>query len=89
MAHFYKRIRRKRPALRLIVSSATIDATRFLEYFKSDDEEATIISLEGRMYPVDVAYLQEPVPNYVQKAAEVAWRINLQVSYLNLLFKSD
>ncbi|EJD05655.1 P-loop containing nucleoside triphosphate hydrolase protein [Fomitiporia mediterranea MF3/22] len=30
------------------------------------------------MYPVELAYLQEPVPDYVQKAAEVAWRINLQ-----------
>lgn len=32
------------------------------------------------MYPVEVAYLEEPTPNYVKKAAEVAWRINLQVS---------
>lgn len=31
------------------------------------------------MYPVEVAYLQEPTPDYVRKAAEVAWNINLQV----------
>jgi ATP-dependent RNA helicase DDX35 len=31
------------------------------------------------MYPVEVAYLREPVPDYVQKAAEVIWNINLQV----------
>jgi hypothetical protein len=31
------------------------------------------------MYPVEVAYLREPSPNYVQKAAEVIWNINLQV----------
>ncbi|KAL9714908.1 hypothetical protein Ac2012v2_001568 [Leucoagaricus gongylophorus] len=75
-----KKIRRKRPSLRLIVSSATLDATSFKDYFTSgtSPEEATIISLQGRMYPVEVAYLQEPTPDYVQKAAEVAWNINLQ-----------
>jgi hypothetical protein len=31
------------------------------------------------MYPVEVAYLQEPAPDYVRKAAEVVWNINLQV----------
>ncbi|KAF9451242.1 hypothetical protein P691DRAFT_388767 [Macrolepiota fuliginosa MF-IS2] len=76
-----KKIRRKRPSLRLIVSSATLDATSFKDYFTSSTspEEATIISLEGRMYPVEVAYLQEPTADYVRKAAEVAWNINLRV----------
>ncbi|KAI9056633.1 P-loop containing nucleoside triphosphate hydrolase protein [Trametes sanguinea] len=75
-----KKIRRKRPSLRLIVSSATLDAAAFLEYFTSGNspDEATIVSLEGRAYPVEVAYLQEPVPDYVQKAAEVVWGIHLQ-----------
>ncbi|KAJ8592580.1 P-loop containing nucleoside triphosphate hydrolase protein [Rhizopogon salebrosus TDB-379] len=74
-----KKIRRKRPSLRLIVSSATLDARSFLEYFTSGThpDEATIISLEGRMFPVEVAYLQEPAPDYVRKSVEVAWNINL------------
>ncbi|KAI0822689.1 pre-mRNA splicing factor [Trametes gibbosa] len=73
-----KKIRRKRPSLRLVVSSATLDATAFLEYFiaGNGDEEATIVSLEGRAFPVEIAYLQEPVPDYVQKAAEVVWGIH-------------
>ncbi|KAI0371843.1 pre-mRNA splicing factor [Pilatotrama ljubarskyi] len=75
-----KKIRRKRPSLRLVVSSATLDATAFLEYFTAGNgpNEATIVSLEGRAYPVEVAYLQEPVPDYIQKAAEVVWGIHLQ-----------
>lgn len=32
------------------------------------------------MYPVEVAYLQEPTADFVRKAAEVAWNINLRVS---------
>jgi len=79
-----KKIRRKRPALRLIVSSATLDATAFLHYFTdaATSNDAIIVSLEGRMYPVDVAYLQEPTPDYVRTAAQVSWNINLRVSFL-------
>jgi ATP-dependent RNA helicase DDX35 len=43
-------------------------------------DEATIISLEGRMFPVEVAYLREPAPDYVHKAAEVACELNAKVS---------
>ncbi|KAF9021693.1 P-loop containing nucleoside triphosphate hydrolase protein [Hymenopellis radicata] len=75
-----KKIRRKRPSLRLIVSSATLDATYFLDYFSSGNaaDEATIVTLEGRMYPVDVAYSEQPQPDYVRAAAEAAYNINLQ-----------
>ncbi|KAJ3937391.1 MAG: P-loop containing nucleoside triphosphate hydrolase protein [Lentinula lateritia] len=73
-----KKIRRKRPSLRLIVSSATIDASSFLDYFTSatSSSDATIVSLEGRMFPVEVAYLQEPVSDYVAKAASTAVEVN-------------
>ncbi|KAF9792296.1 P-loop containing nucleoside triphosphate hydrolase protein [Thelephora terrestris] len=73
-----KKIRQKRPALRLIVSSATIDAAAFLEYFSSGSPpgDVMVASLEGRMYPVEVAYLREPTPDYVQTAAEVVNNIH-------------
>ena len=75
------RIRHKRPALRLIVSSATIDAAAFLEYFSSGSSlrDVTVASLEGRMYPVEVAYLREPTPDYVRTAAEVVNNIHTHV----------
>ncbi|KAH0584186.1 putative ATP-dependent RNA helicase DHX35 [Termitomyces sp. J132] len=75
-----KKIRRKRPSLRLIVSSATLDATAFLEYFTDSGcpNDAIIVSLEGRMYPVEVAYLQEPTPDYVRSAAQAIWNINMR-----------
>jgi len=75
------RIRRKRPELRLIVSSATMDANYFLEYFseRNSTNDAVIVSLEGRMYPVQIAYADEPVPNIVERSAHLAWRIHLQV----------
>ncbi|CAL1703848.1 unnamed protein product [Somion occarium] len=77
-----KKIRRKRPSLRVIVSSATLDAAGFLDYFSSGNPpgEATIVSLEGRMYPVHIAHLEQPTPDYVAKAIDVVWNINLQRS---------
>lgn len=62
------------------MSSATLDARAFHEYFCSNTsaDEAIIVSLEGRTYPVEVAYLKEPAPDYVRAAVEVAWNINQQ-----------
>ncbi len=48
-----RRILPERPNFRLIVSSATLDVKRFGEYF----DNAPVIALEGRTYPVDVRYL--------------------------------
>jgi ATP-dependent RNA helicase DDX35 len=76
-----KKIRKRRPELRIIVSSATLDAQRFASFFTeedSKDEQCKIISLEGRAHPVDIYYLEEPAPDYVDKAIETAFRIHTQ-----------
>lgn len=74
-----KKIRRKRPELRVIVSSATIDARSMLEYFTEGgkQEEATILSLEGRTYPVEVSHLGKPCSDYVKAAVDTVWSIHL------------
>lgn len=60
-----------------------MDANYFLDYFTSGSSspstEAVVVSLEGRMYPVQIAYTEEPVPNFVEKAAQVVWNIHMQV----------
>ncbi|KAG6819228.1 hypothetical protein H0H93_013971 [Arthromyces matolae] len=80
LKNVWHRIRQKRPALRLIVSSATLDATAFFDYFThaATPNDVAIVSLEGRMYPVEVAYLEEPTPDYVRSAALAVWNINLR-----------
>ena len=47
---------KKRSNLRLIITSATIDAERFSEHFGTTDAPAPIIQVEGRTYPVEVRY---------------------------------
>ncbi len=49
---YLKRILPKRPDLKLIITSATIDLERFSQHF----ENAPIIEVSGRTYPVEVNY---------------------------------
>ena len=47
----------KRPDLKLIVTSATIDTQRFSEHFVDAEEQAApIIEVTGRAYPVELRY---------------------------------
>ncbi|KAL7926491.1 P-loop containing nucleoside triphosphate hydrolase protein [Trichoderma austrokoningii] len=75
-----KKIRRKRPELRIIVSSATLQAEEFLKFFTagSEQEIATIVSLEGRTYPIDTLYLEAPAEDYVDKAVDTVLDIHTQ-----------
>ncbi|MDP2289726.1 MAG: ATP-dependent RNA helicase HrpA, partial [Actinomycetota bacterium] len=47
----------KRPDLKVIVTSATIDTQRFSEHFRrADGSPAPIIEVSGRTYPVEIRY---------------------------------
>ena len=51
-----KRILPRRPDLKLIITSATIDASRFAEHFAGPRGPAPVIEVEGRTYPVEMRY---------------------------------
>ena len=54
---FLRQLLPKRPDLKLIVTSATIDADRFANYFAdAKGEAAPVILVSGRMFPVEVRY---------------------------------
>ncbi len=46
----------RRPDLKVIITSATIDANRFAEYFASAKGPAPVIMVSGRMFPVEQRY---------------------------------
>ena len=104
-----KKILKRRPNdLRIIISSATLQAEDFLKFFTgdvdaqpkaadtdlmtlddlithassasqkpvTDGKTGTIINLEGRMYPVDMLYLENPVEDYVEKAVQTVFDIH-------------
>jgi ATP-dependent helicase HrpA len=49
---YVKRLLPRRPELKLLITSATIDAQRFSEHFGN----APVIEVSGRMYPVEIRY---------------------------------
>jgi ATP-dependent RNA helicase DDX35 len=106
-----KKILKRRPNdLRIIISSATLQAEAFLAFFMGDVESqptaaasgaqtldelisqggsesqqsadgfggstGRIINLEGRMYPVDVLYLEHPAEDYVERAVQTVFDIH-------------
>jgi len=81
-----KKIRKRRPDLRIVVSSATLQAEDFLHFFSGEKDEkncdgventvGNIISLEGRMYPVDTLFLEEPADDYVERAVKTIFDIH-------------
>ncbi|KAJ9295867.1 hypothetical protein DTO217A2_8961 [Paecilomyces variotii] len=85
-----KKIRKKRSDLRIVVSSATLQAEDFLRFFAGDEFQTEagngelggsvgrIISLEGRMYPVDILYLESPAEDYVERAVKTIFDIHTQ-----------
>ena len=54
---YLKNLLRKRSDLKIIITSATIDAERFANHFEINGVKAPIISVEGRGYPVEIQYL--------------------------------
>jgi ATP-dependent helicase HrpA len=50
---YLRQILPRRPDLKVVVTSATIDAERFARHFGSEKGPAPIIYVSGRMYPVE------------------------------------
>ncbi|BGP06196.1 hypothetical protein JCM10049v2_002015 [Rhodotorula toruloides] len=110
-----KKIRRVRPELRIVISSATIEAQEFVDFFnrttpssshpnsglkpgedvhapppakksrwdKKEKEEpkldeAVMVRLEGKAFPVEIAYLEEPTSDIVMKVVETVFDIHLK-----------
>ncbi|GAB5365942.1 hypothetical protein AAMO2058_001101700 [Amorphochlora amoebiformis] len=72
-----RKVQKKRKDLRVVISSATLDARAFKRFFdtnknvhKPHQDTATILSVQGRCYPVDVMYAKHPVRNYLQAAVD-------------------
>lgn len=90
---------KKRPDLRLIVTSATLDADKFSEYFN----KCPIFSIPGRTFPVEVSnpikkygglfadnvqvmYSREPESDYLDAALVTVMQIHLTEPLVRMLF---
>ena len=68
-----KDIARFRPDLKLLISSATLDAEKFSEYF----DFAPIFRIPGRRYPVEILYAKAPEADYLYASAITALQIHV------------
>ncbi|CAE7939406.1 unnamed protein product [Symbiodinium sp. KB8] len=64
---------RKRPELKLIVTSATLDAEKFSTYFFNSH----IFTIPGRTFPVEILYSKDPEQDYVEAALMTVLQIHL------------
>ncbi|MCX6470959.1 MAG: ATP-dependent RNA helicase HrpA [Corynebacteriales bacterium] len=53
---FLKQLLPRRPDLKVVITSATIDPGRFAEHFATPDHPVPVISVSGRTYPVEIRY---------------------------------
>jgi pre-mRNA-splicing factor ATP-dependent RNA helicase DHX16 len=68
-----KDIVRFRSDLKLIISSATLDAEKFSKYF----DDASIFMIPGRMFPVDIYYTKAPEADYVDASVVTVLQIHI------------
>ncbi|CAI5723798.1 unnamed protein product [Hyaloperonospora brassicae] len=68
-----KDIARFRDDIKIIVASATLDATKFSAYF----DDAPIFKIPGRMYPVDILYTKAPEADYLDAAIVTVLQIHI------------
>lgn len=74
-----RKIRAKRPELRLIIASATLQVDVFRRYFDrglSFRGTTKILSLTRRQHALDVMYLDRPCSDYVEKAVQTTAMIH-------------
>ncbi|XP_064610368.1 probable ATP-dependent RNA helicase DHX35 [Liolophura sinensis] len=79
-----KKIQKKRADLRIIITSATLDAEEVRDFFNTNEtndpskDTAAILTVEGRTFPVDIYFSIDPVPDYVKAAVETVTKIHVQ-----------
>jgi ATP-dependent RNA helicase DHX8/PRP22 len=68
-----KKTMKKREDLKVIVTSATLDAAKFSEYFN----QCPIFTIPGRTFPVEILYSREPESDYLDAALTTVMQIHL------------
>ena len=67
-----KEILPKRPDLKLVVMSATLDSEKFQRYF----DGAPLLVVPGRTFPVEIYYTPQPEKDYLEAAIRTALQIH-------------
>src|SRR5439155_677202 len=82
---YLKQLLARRPDLKVIVTSATLDAERFARHFGTPGHPAPVIEVSGRVFPIEIRYRplstggeeaddEEELEDAIVEAAEDLWR---------------
>ncbi|KAK5687180.1 DEAH-box ATP-dependent RNA helicase prp43 [Elasticomyces elasticus] len=67
-----KEVVQRRPDLKLVIMSATLDAQKFQKYFLN----APLLAVPGRTHPVEIFFTPEPERDYVEAALRTVLQIH-------------
>jgi len=83
---YLKRLLEKRKDLKLVISSATLDAGSFAAFFTTDGKPSPVIEAPGRMFPVAEFFLppndDEDLPQHVARAVDMLSGLDPHSAYL-------
>ena len=65
-------VAQRRPDLKIIIMSATLDAEKFQQYF----DGAPLLTVPGRTHPVEIFYTPEPEKDYIEAALRTVVQIH-------------
>jgi len=68
-----KELMKKRKDLKIIVTSATLDAEKFSSYFF----DCPIFTIPGRIHPVEIMYTKDPESDYLDSCIVTVMQIHL------------
>ncbi len=82
---------RRKDDFRLIITSATLDAENLKQFFETNisldhsKDTATILSIQGRLHPVDILYLTESCRNYLHQCVTTIFQIHQNEDFGDIL----
>lgn len=76
-----KEVALRRPDLKIVIMSATLDAQKFQRYFN----DAPLLAVPGRTHPVEIFYTPEPERDYVEAALRTVLQIHATESEGDIL----
>ena len=71
-----KEVAMRRPDLKIVIMSATLDAAKFQTYFGQGGKMAPLLAVPGRTHPVEIFYTAEPERDYIEAALRTVLQIH-------------
>jgi pre-mRNA-splicing factor ATP-dependent RNA helicase DHX15/PRP43 len=71
-----KEVALRRPDLKIIIMSATLDAQKFQTYFGLNNQPAPLLAVPGRTHPVEIFYTAQAERDYLEAALHTVLQIH-------------